>query len=106
MKKVPDTSGLVTTTVLNSKISDIENKIPDASSLVTTNVLNTKIGELVNKSADHAKYVTTREFNRLTADNFAARLKQANLVSKNDFDDKLIGFNKKITSNKQNLEVQ
>ena len=44
-----------------------------------------------------------------TSDNFAARLKQANLASKNDitdfvkktdFDDKLKNLNKKVTSNK------
>ena len=37
-----DTSGLVTATVLNTKISEFENKIPDASSLVATTDLNTK----------------------------------------------------------------
>ena len=37
--------------------------------------------------------------NKLKAENFAARLKQANLVSRTDFDNKLISFNKKITSN-------
>ena len=38
--------------------------------------------------------------------NFAARLKQAKLVSKADFDNKLISFNRKITSNKTKyLEV-
>ena len=35
-----------------------------------------------------------------TAENFAARLKQANLVTKTDFDDKLKGLNQKINSNK------
>ena len=29
---MPDTSGLVTTTVLNSKIIEVENKIPNTSS--------------------------------------------------------------------------
>ena len=43
IKKVPDTSRLVTTTVLNIKISEVENNIPDTNSLLTTNVLNTKI---------------------------------------------------------------
>ena len=43
------TSGLVATTVLDSKISEIENKIPDASSLVITTVRNTNIGEVENK---------------------------------------------------------
>ena len=48
----------------------------------------------------HDKYITTPEFNKLTAENFAARLAQANLVTKTDFDDKLINLNRKITSNK------
>ena len=106
-KKIPDTSGLVTTTVLNTKINEVENKILDASSLMTTTVLNTKIVEIENKIPDHAKYITTQEFNKLTAENFASRLNQANLVSKTDFDNKLISFNRKITSNKTKyLEVK
>ena len=40
--QIPDTSGLVTTTVLNTKSSEVENKIPSVSGLVTTNVLNIK----------------------------------------------------------------
>ena len=69
--------------------------------------MNTKISEVENKIPDHAKYITTREFNKLTAENFAARLKQANLVTKSDFDNKLTSFNKRIISNKtKHLEVQ
>ena len=34
---------------------------------------------------DHSnKYITTQEFSRLTANNFASRLNQTNLGSKND----------------------
>ena len=69
-------------------------------------VVNTKIGEVENEIPDHAKYITTQEFNKLTAENFAAKLTQVNLVSKTDFDNKLISFNRKITSNKTKyLEV-
>ena len=39
---MPDTSGLVTTTVLNTKTREVENKIPNTSSLVAATVLNTK----------------------------------------------------------------
>ena len=35
---MPDTSGLVTTTVLNTKNSEVEYKIPNTSSLETTTV--------------------------------------------------------------------
>ena len=70
---------------------------------------NTKINEIEKKITDHDhdKYITTPEFNKLTVENFAARLAQANLVSqsniavlvkKTDIDDKLKNLNKKITS--------
>ena len=36
---------------------------------------------------EHGKYITTQEFNKLTAENFAARLKQTNLANKADIDD-------------------
>ena len=91
---------MLTTTVLNTKISEVENIIPATSSLVTTIVFNTIIGEVENKIPEQAKYITTQGLNKLTAGNFIARLKQANLVSKTDFDNKLINFNRKITSNK------
>ena len=90
----------MTTALLYTKISEVEKKIPDTHSLVTTNVLNTKINNFQNKVPDHAKYITTQEFNKFTEKKFAARLKQANLVSKADFDNKLISFNRKIISNK------
>ena len=53
-KKIPDTSGLVITTVLKTKISEIEIEIPDTSSLMTTAVDNTKFSEVENKISDHA----------------------------------------------------
>ena len=53
---------------------------------MTATVLNTKISEVENKIPDYAKYITTQEFNKFTAKNFAARLKQANLVGKTDFE--------------------
>ena len=42
-KKIPDTSRLLTTTVLNTKINEVENKISNTSNLVTSTVLSTKI---------------------------------------------------------------
>ena len=43
----------------------------------------------------------------LTAQNFKEKIKQANLVSKTDFDNKLISLNSKFTSNKtKDLEVK
>ena len=69
-------SALVTTTVLNTKVSEFENKIPNTSNLVTTNVLHIKISEVENRNPNNSKYITTQEFNKLTAEYFAARLKQ------------------------------
>ena len=48
-KKITYTSGLVTITVLNTKISKFENKIPNTSGLVTITVLNTNLREVENK---------------------------------------------------------
>ena len=54
----------------------------------------------MNEVENETTPITTPEFNKLTAENFTARLKQANLVTKTDFDKKLTSFNRKITSNK------
>ena len=54
IKKIPDTSGLVTTTVLNTKISEVKNKILDTSSLVTTAFLMQNNIELENNISCHA----------------------------------------------------
>ena len=59
--------------------------------------------KLREKNPNHDKYIITPKFNKLTADNFTARSKQANLVSKTDFNKKLTSFNKQITANKTNL---
>ena len=59
-------------------------------------VLNTKIAEIGNKTIDFSKYIATPEFNKFTGEIFDPKIKQVNLVGKNDFDDKLISLNKKI----------
>ena len=99
--KIADTSGLVKKTDYNTKTTEIEGKIPDVSNLVTKTALtadvsnlvkktdyNTKIKEIENNLSNHNhdKYITTPEFNTLAADVFNARLSQANLVTKTDFD--------------------
>ena len=106
IKKIPDTSGLVTTTVLNTKISEVNNKIRHTSSLRTTVVLSSKISESENKFPDHAKYFSTPEINELIAENFTAKSKQADLVSRTDFDNRLKSFNRKIISNKTRSRSQ
>ena len=87
----------MTTTVLNAKISEIEIKILNTSGLVATTVLNAKIREVENKIPNHDKYTITSGFNKLAAENFTARIKEINLVTKTDFDKKLISCNRKIT---------
>ena len=90
--------------ILNTKNSEVDNKIPDTSNLVTTTVLKTKISEVENKIPNHDKYITTP---KLTAELFAAKSNQANLVTKTDFDNKLISYDRQITSNKTKyLEIQ
>ena len=59
---------------------------------MTTTVLNTEIREI-------EKYITTQEFSKLTAEIFAVRLKQTDLVKKTDFDNKLTSSNKQISLN-------
>ena len=66
-------------------IIEVGNKIPSVSGLVTTTILDTN-SEVENKIPNHDKYVTTTKFNKSTAENFTARLKQANSVTKIGFD--------------------
>ena len=118
--KIPDTSGLVKKTDRNNKITEIEGKIPDVSNLATKTALttvenkirdasslvnktnyNTKITETEKKltNHNHDKYITTPEFNTLAVV-FNARLAQANLVAKTNFDNTLSSLNNKIEANK------
>ena len=102
--KIPDITNLATNTTLNAKMNKVKNEIPSITNLATTTALTA----FENKIPDHSKYITTPEFNKLTAENFTARLKQANLatkgdisdfVKKTDFDDKLKNLNKMVISN-------
>ena len=58
-----------------------------------------------NKLTDpyHDKYITTPEFNKLPAEVFDARLAQANLVAKTNFDDKLKSLHQRINTKKTKL---
>ena len=96
--KISDASGLATNAALNA----VENKIPDARCLVKITDYNTKMSGLEKKITDHNhdKYITIPEFNKPTAQNFAARLAKAKLITKTDFNAKLSSLNRKITSNK------
>ena len=115
--KIPDTSGLATKTALTTvenkipsannlatktALTTVENKIPSISGLVKKTDYSTNITDIENKlnNHNHDKYVATSEFNTLAADGFNARLAQANLITKTDFDAKLSSLNKKNTANK------
>ena len=97
-KKISDVSNLAT----KIAFATVENKIPDVSSRVKKTGNNAKVIEIENKLTDHNhyKYITTSEFNTLAKDVFNARLAQANLIRKTDFDAKLSSPSRNITKNK------
>ena len=124
-KKLPDVSGLVKKTNFNAKITEVEGKIPNTTGLATSSALTavenkihdvsslvkkktdygTKISDIEKKITDHDHdmYITTPEFNTMAADVFNARLAQANVITKTDFDAKLSGLNKKLLQIKRNI---
>ena len=102
MTKILDVSSLVTTTLLNTKISEVENKIPNTSGVVTTTGLNTKIGEVDSKipgvnglvrkidyntktSDIKAKYFIISDYNKFAEEILDAKMKEKGLVDKFDF---------------------
>ena len=95
---MPNITGLAT----NSALNTVENKIPNAISLVKRTDYNAKVNEIEKKVTDHNhdKYVTTPELNTLTAENVAARLAQANLLTNTNFYIKIMSLNNTINSNK------
>ena len=84
--KILNISNLATKTALTT----VENEIPSASNLVKTTDYNTKTTDVENKlnNHNHDIYIDTSEFNKLATDVFNARLAQANLITKTDFDAK------------------
>ena len=70
----------------------VENKIPDVSSLVKKTDYDAKLLDIEKKVTDHDhdEDITTSELNNLTTENFKARLAEANLVTKADFDARLM----------------
>ena len=63
---------------------------------------NTKVTNIENKLNDHNhdKYTDTSNFNTVATNFSNARLTQANLITKTDFDAKSSNLNRKITQNK------
>ena len=98
-KKIPDLSGLVTTTVFDTKISEIENKIRGTRGLVNTIVLNTKTGLVEDKILDvstlvrktdyntkisdtEEKYFAASDYNKITSEIYYAKINEKRLVGK------------------------
>ena len=62
---------------------------------------NTKISETEKKVSDHDhdKYIATPELNILATNTVNKKIKQANLVTKTNFDNKLLSLDSKISKN-------
>ena len=58
----------------------------------------------LKRDLNHFKYIATPGFNTLATNVFNARLAQANLVTKTDFDAKLSNLNREITKNESELK--
>ena len=116
--KIPDISGLATKTALTTvenkipsinnlatktPLTTVENETPSITGLVKKTDYNTKITDTENilNNHNHDKYVATSDFNTLAANVFNARLAQANLITKTDFDANLSSLNRKINANKK-----
>ena len=84
----------MTTTALNTKITEVEKKIPND---------DCKNYWSWEKISNYDKHLTTPEFNKLTVENFTVRLKQADLVNKIDFNSKLTSFKRKLLQVKLNI---
>ena len=99
--KIPDISNLGTKTALTT----VENKIHDVSKLVKKTDYNTKATEIEKKLTDHnlGEYIDISEFNKLVGDFFNARLAQANLITKTNFEANYRILTEKLLQIKQNI---
>ena len=68
----------MTTTALNTKIIEVENKNPNVIDLPRKTYYDAKILEIKRK------YLTTSDYNRITSNILGAKIKQKELVSKSD----------------------
>ena len=69
---------MVTTTVLNAKIKEVDNKIHDLSGLVKKKVYDAKILEI------ERKYFTTSDYNTFMSGMRVAEIKHKELVNRSD----------------------
>ena len=96
-----DTSDFVLKINYNTDKTELEKRIPNVTDFVIKTDCNTKINDIENRITDHNhnKYIDTPDFNKVAANVFNARLKQANLLTKTDFDVEMSNLNRKIASN-------
>ena len=68
----------------NSALTAVEYKIPNVIILVKKADYDAKLLDIERKVNyhDHDNYITTSEFNKVTTENFAARLTQGSLLTK------------------------
>ena len=66
-KTIPEVIGLMTTTALDTKIKEVDNKILGLGGLVRKTDHDAKISEI------QGKYFTTSDYNKLTSDILDAR---------------------------------
>ena len=114
-KEIPDTSGRNKKTDYNTKITEIENtnsalatvedKIPNIICLVKKNKSITQKLLKLKKNLRIIIMANILLLQSLEANcrKFCCKIKQANLVTKTDFDDKLKSLNQKLTQIKQNM---
>ena len=78
--KIPSINGLPP----NAELTAVANKVPNIFHSVKKASYDANISEIEKKLTDHDHhtYITTSEFNKLTAENFAARLAQAKFDNK------------------------
>ena len=77
-KKLHDVSGLVRTTVLNTKMEEVGNKIPDVCGLVKKIDYNVKISDM------EGKYFNISDYNKFTGEICDVKFKKKNLATNND----------------------
>ena len=95
---MPDIGGLVTTTVLNTKIGEAENEIPNVTDLVNKSNYITKISHI------EKKYFTTADYNKFSSDILGNEIKQkkvnmsniSNLINNSDVNTQLKNISNKI----------
>ena len=70
----------MTAAVLNTQISEVENKIPSVSGLVNKTDYDAKIKDI------EGKYFTTADYNKFKSNIVDAKIKEKKLVNKSDID--------------------